>query len=106
MSIRPADMQIVMPRAAEPRNVSRDGARPDLQTQQFAQQLQKQVQLEQQQVVQPHKTEKEERDIVDKDGRNKQDAERKKKEQAKKKTGALTREEKPKPGESLFDMTV
>ena len=75
MGIRPMDMQIVMPKATEPNAAGRNTARPDLQTQQFAQQLQKQLQVESKQVVELSKTEREraEQDAVDKDGHNKQE---------------------------------
>jgi len=58
MGIRPVDMQIVMPKSAEAGKVGQDSARPDLQAQQFAQQLQKQVQVDQQHVMHTNKSEK------------------------------------------------
>lgn len=64
MSIRPVDMQIMMPRSVEVQKTNQNETmRPQAQHQQFAQQVQKNVEIERQTVMQSNKAE------VDKDGK-------------------------------------
>ena len=67
MSIRPVDMQAVMPRVMESsRAAANESARPAAEHQQFAQQLQRNVVHERQSVVSANKSEGQ---GVDKDGK-------------------------------------
>ncbi|MCL2702283.1 MAG: hypothetical protein FWE91_01575 [Defluviitaleaceae bacterium] len=67
MSIRPIDMQLVMPKAMETsRTAAAENARPANEQQQFAQQLQRNTVQEQQSVIRSNRTEGQN---VDKDGR-------------------------------------
>lgn len=67
MAIRPVDMQVMMPRMMETSRVNaHENARPMAESQQFAQQMQKNVVQEQQRVISAHRPEGQK---VDKDGR-------------------------------------
>jgi len=69
MSLRPVDMQIILPRAQEIARISnQDGVRSETQNNQFAQQFQKVVSQEGQTVSSTHETAHQA--SVDKDGRN------------------------------------
>lgn len=79
MSMRPIDLQALVPRSYEVnRTNSIDAARPELQHQQFAKQLDKEVRHEEQFVKESGKAEK---GIVDKDAGNKNKNQQKNKEE-------------------------
>ena len=69
MSIRPVDMQVLLPRSSEVNRITNnDNKGSESQQQQFAQMLTKQTEHEQQQVVSAFRSEN---PNVDKDGSNK-----------------------------------
>lgn len=69
MSIRPVDLQVMLPRSTEVGKIQNNiNNRPENQQQLFAQHLQRQVEHDQQHVIQTNKSEKQ---TVDKDGSNK-----------------------------------
>ena len=81
MAIRPADLQLLIPRSAEVNRTEHvDARRPEAMHQQFAATLQKKVEQDQQQVQLAYRAEQ---DGVDKDGSNKEKQERKKKNDGK-----------------------
>lgn len=67
MPIRPVDMQVMLPKSVEVQKANQnDATRPQVQHQQFAQQIQKNVEHERQTIIQANKPEG---GKVDKDGR-------------------------------------
>jgi len=81
MSIRPVDLQVMLPRSAEVNRINNnENNRPEAQQQQFAQMLQKKTEQDQQQVVSTFKADK---NAVDKDGSNKNGRDGSKKQQKK-----------------------
>jgi len=87
MSIRPVDMQVLLPRSSEVNRITNnDNKGPESQQQQFAQMLTKQAEQAQQQVVSAMRSEN---PNVDKDGSNKDGRE----ERARKKKGNAKEEE-------------
>jgi len=89
MSIRPVDLQVLLPRSAEvSRIANNENGRPEAQQQQFAQALQKQAAHEQRQVVQAAKSDKQ---PIDKDGPNR--GKQQKKDKPKPKSGEMMDED-------------
>ena len=81
MSIRPVDLQVLIPRSAEVNKTeSPESRRPEVMNQLFANTLQKRVEQDQQQVLQTYRPEQ---DAVDKDGSNKNNQEKNKKKNRK-----------------------
>jgi len=69
MSIRPVDMQVLLPRSSEVNRITNnDNKGSEAQQQQFAQMLTKQAEHEQQQIISAFRSEN---PTVDKDGSNK-----------------------------------
>ena len=101
MSIRPADMQLLIPRSAEVnRTEHTDARRPEVMQQQFSATLQKRVEQDQQQVLQTYRPEQ---DPVDKDGSNKNQRERNKKNDKKKQDAAAVRKAS---STSMIDISI
>jgi hypothetical protein len=78
MSIRPVDLQLMMPKSVEPTRSAQNEARPDTQTQHFAAALQQRTEQNMHKATDVKQSDKRE---VDKDGSNKQQFERRKREQ-------------------------
>ncbi len=101
MSIRPIDMQVIIPKSTEVSKIPQAENQKPIQEQQlFANQLEQQTIQNQQQVMQSDKSEK--GAIRDREGRNKREAEKrkKKKEQDKKEN------KKPIGSTSIFDVKI
>lgn len=104
MSIRPVDLQVILPKSPEISQIHNNiNNRPENQQQVFAQHLQKQVEHNQQQVLQTNKSEKQN---VDKDGsnKNKQQAKKKDEDEAKNKNGKG--KNPPSGGRGMVDITI
>ena len=102
MSIRPIDMQVIIPKTSEVSKISHtENQKPMEEQMQFATQLDKQYIQNQQQVLEGSKSEKSE--IKDREGRNKREyskSKEKKNEQENKK------DKKPADSTSIFDVKI
>jgi len=102
MAIRPADLQLLIPRSAEVNKTEHvDARRPEVMHQQFAATLQRKVEQDQQQVLQTYRPEQ---DNVDKDGSNKNKQERNKKNE--KKQRELSQAKKSASSTSMIDISI
>ncbi len=101
MSIRPVDMQVIVPKTSEIAHLRQiEEAKHGLNQHQFADQMEKGVQRETQTVIQTHKTEKE---MINKDGRNNSGSNSKKKDAKKNKDD---KKKETKIGSGLFDIKI
>lgn len=101
MSIRPIDMQVMIPKSTEVSKISHtENQRPIQEQQLFANQLEQQATQNQQKVMYSDKTEKGE--IKDREGRNRREAEKKKK----KKEQDEKENKKPIGSTSIFDVKI
>jgi len=107
MSIRPVDTQLVMPRAMESsRTAAAESTRPFSEQNQFAQQLQKNINHEQQSVNLMNKSEGQN---VDKDGKNNNGGKQNRRERRVDRRGTLDRTDEngvKKPRGSLLDISL
>lgn len=101
MSIRPVDLQVLIHKSSEVHRVQApDSHRPEVAQQQFAQQMQKELELADQQVVQSHKSEG---NNVDKDGKGNSSEYKGKKKRDKR---GKTEEKDNKQSLSLLDLKI
>lgn len=100
MSVRPVDMQVLLPRSLD---ISKsDNAlshRPDAQQQEFSQLFQKKTEEASKQVIETNKAEK---NGIDKDGKNNDRESR----QKKKKRNSAANEKQNKGTSSMYDVSV
>ena len=102
MSIRPIDMQVIIPKTTEISKISHaENQKPIEEQQLFANQLDKQAMQNQQQVMQSDKSEKGE--IRDRESKNKREYQKKK---DKKKDKETKKTEKPANSTSIFDIRI
>lgn len=104
MSIRPVDLQVMLPKSSEVAQIHNNiSNRPESQQQLFAQHLQKQVEHNQQQVLQTNKSE---RQNVDKDGSNKNKQPAKKKNEDDSKDKGNKNKNFPYDNKGMVDITI
>ena len=101
MSIRPVDMQVLLPKSTEVS--SQNNHRPETQQQQFTEHMNKQLEHANRSVIQTSKSD--EKNNINKDGRNKDEQSSK----DKKKNAPRNREksgEKKNSSSTMFDVTI
>ena len=100
MSIRPVDLQMVLPKSAEVSKMN-EPIRPEVQQQQFQNQLQKQTAQEAQQVKTRTQVERVDKDRQQGGGRNQQSPKKK----SSTKTGTYQQHQNP-DGMSMVDISI